>query len=310
MPPASSLTPESVRKFLNDPDFLARYSHIPGETAARIIRYGSPVGSFIECHVKLSRCMGRLQGMIDEAEKKGTTIPSGTVVLAHELQHGSGRFARTWHAPKGGLWMAVALADTLLPEYTRLLPLAAGTASCEAVRSYGIVATTKWVNDILVHGRKIGGILCETYNAKSSGDRYHLIGIGINCNVKKFPGELRDSVISMHELLPNEVEINHFARNLLASLVWNIGLIHLQEESDLENRESDSPEKTGQPYVMDAWLKLSDTPGRRVCYGYDVVRQPLYTARVIQVDSWGGLVMQLEDGSTVTEYSGEILYLD
>ena len=61
--------------------------------------------------------------------------------------------------------------------------------------------------------------------------------------------------------------------------------------------------------MVDAWKGLSDTLGRRVKYGYDVVRKPLYKAIVKDVDNSGGLVMQLEKGPTVTENSGEILYL-
>jgi len=307
-----SLSFQSLDRYLRSPDFRSRYRHVPEQIADRIMRYGAAVGSVIECHDKIPRCMERLQEMISEAEEKGTTVPSGTVVLAHELQNGSGRFNRFWHAPKGGLWMAVAWADTLLPEYARLLPLAAGTACCEAVRSCEVEAAIKWVNDIHVHGRKIGGILCETYTAKPSGDRYHLIGIGINCNVGKFPLELQESAASMHETLGQPIDLDRFALVLLASMVWNFGLVHLQEEYDLENRGGDpSPDSNGKrSLVLDAWLALSDTVGRRVLYGYDVVRQPLYNATVLDIDHSGGLVMQLKDGSTVTEYSGEIIYLD
>lgn len=308
----SPLSFQSLDHFLRSPEFRTRYRHVPDHIASKVLRYGSPVGSIIECHDKIPRCMERLQEMISEAEKKGNTLPSGTVVLAYELQNGSGRFNRFWHAPQGGLWMAVAWADTLLPEYARLLPLAAGAACCEAARSYELDAAIKWVNDIHVHGRKIGGILCETYTAKPSGDRYHLIGIGMNCNVEKFPGELQESAVSMHELLGHPIDLDRFALVLLASLVWNFGLVHLQEEYELENRESDpsTNKNMNRPLVIDAWLQLSDTVGHRVRYGYDVVRQPLYNATVLDIDHLGGLVMQLEDGSTVTEYSGEIIYLD
>lgn len=303
---------QSLGNYLRSPEFRSRCSNVSEDIADRVIRYGSVVGSVIECHDKIPRCMERLQEMISEAEEKGTTLPGGTVVIAYELQNGSGRFKRFWHAPKGGLWMAIAWADTLLPEYARLLPIASGTACCEAVRDCGIDAAVKWVNDIHVHGRKIGGILCETYTAKPSGDRYHLIGIGINCNVGKFPEELRESAVSMHEILGHPVDLDRFALVLLASLVWNFGLVHLQEEYELGNRGGDlPPDKNGErPLVLDAWLALSDTVGRRVRYGYDVVRQPLYNATVLDIDHSGGLVMQLEDGTTVTEYSGEIIYLD
>lgn len=309
MIPVPRLSSQSLAEFLKSPEFRSRSGHVPDHIADKIIRYGSPVGSIIECHDAIPRCMERLQEMIGEAEAKGASLPSGSVVLAYELQKGSGRFDRAWHAPRGGVWLAIAWADTLLPEYARLLPLAAGTACCEAVRGYGADAALKWVNDIHVQGRKIGGILCETYTAPS-GDSYHLVGIGINCNVKQFPVELRESAVSMHEVLGQQVDLDRFALALLGGLVWHFGLVHLQEEYGLAKSQDDPVEQTERPLVIDAWLQVSDTVGRRVRYGYDVVRQPLYIARVIDIDHAGGLVMQLADGSTVTEYSGEIIYLD
>lgn len=303
------LIPQTLADFLGSAEFRSRYLHFPDDVFSRTLRYGSPVGSVVECYEKIPRCMDRLKKMIAEGEEMGTTLPSGAVVLGYELENGCGRFDRFWHAPKGGVWLAVAWADTLLPEYARLLPLAAGTACCEAVRSYGIEAAVKWVNDIHVHGRKIGGILCETYASRLTGDRYHLIGIGINCNVGGFPPELRESAVSMHEII-GQVDLDRFAVVLLASVAWNFGLVHLQEEQDLESGEGRSYPSSKRPPVMEAWLRLSDTVGRRVRYGYDVVRQPMYRARVIDIDRSGGLVMRLEDGTTVTEYSGEVIYLD
>ena len=304
-----TLSPETIREFFQSREFRSFHSDVPDDTFRKVLRYGMVVGSSIELNDKIPRCMERLQDLIGLAEQNGTTLPSGTVVLSHELGNGSGRFDRSWHAPSGGLWMAMAWADTLLPEYARLLPLAAGSACCEAVRSFGIEAAIKWVNDIHVQDRKIGGILCETSIGKLSGDRYHLIGIGINCNVEQFPDELLHSAVSMHDILGMPIDLNRFALMLLACLAWNIGMVHLQEEFELDHNVDDSS-ASGKPLVIEAWLRLSDSVGRQVRYGYDVVQNPLYKATVRDVDSLGGLVMQLEDGSTVTEYSGEIMYIN
>ena len=60
--------------------------------------------------------------------------------------------------------------------------------------------------------------------------------------------------------------------------------------------------------LLRRWRQLSDTLGRSVTYGYDVQTRPLYRARALEIDAGGGLVMQLADGSLITEYSGEIIY--
>ena len=251
--------------------------------------------------------MDRLKELITCRDPGLGSLPSGTVVVARELAKGCGRFAREWHAPPGGLWLALAWADTLLPEYARLLPLAVGTACCEAVRAFGVPASIKWVNDLHCQGRKLGGILCETFACGRNGDRYHLLGIGINCNNVLFPEPLQASALSMRQVLGAEVPLDQFALALLTHLSWNLGLVHLQEELDLAVGLA-SGEPPTDSLVIAAWQRLSDTPGRRVFYGFDVVRQPLYPAVVEGIDSWGGLILRLEGGELVTEYGGEILY--
>jgi biotin-(acetyl-CoA carboxylase) ligase len=47
-----------------------------------------------------------------------------------------------------------------------------------------------------------------------------------------------------------------------------------------------------------------------VLFGFDVQEKPQYEAKVVGLDSSGGLILELEDGSRVVQYSGEIIYLD
>ena len=293
---------------LQSGEFRQHYYLFPPEIIDKVLRYGAPLGSLIEQHETLPRCMGRLKEMISRAGRENDPLPSGTVVIARQLLDGCGRFERDWFAPSGGFWMAVAWADTLLPDFARLLPLAAGIAGCEAVRKFGVDAKLKWVNDIHVRGRKIAGVLCETVTGEHPEDRYHLVGIGINCNNISFPPELIDSATSMHNELHDTVDLDLFTQELLAHLAWNFGLIHLYEEQWLAWERDGSHGILVNP-VVKAWKGLSDTMGRHVVYGYDVVRSPLYRAIVMDVDPSGALVMRLKNGSIITENSGEILYL-
>ena len=307
MPHPVTSREQALRAYRASEPFRRLFADVPAERFARVLRYGAPVGSMIEEHDSLPRCMDRLKELIATRAAAQGPLPSGTVVMARELVNGCGRFDRQWHAPSGGLWLALAWADTLLPEYARLLPLAAGTACCEAVRCFGVPAALKWVNDLHLQGRKVGGILCETFSGGPARDRYHLIGIGINCNNLLFPEQLRDSALSMREALDGPVPLAEFALTLLGFLSWHFGLVHLQEELDLASGK-DSADPPLASLVIDAWRRVSDTPGRRVIYGYDVVRHPLYEAVAEGVDPWGGLILRLPDGTHLTEYSGEILY--
>ncbi len=281
-------------------------THAFSPSAVEKIRaYGAPVGAMIEHHARLDRCMDRLQQLIQEEEQQGRVLAAGTVVLADTLTDSSGRFDRAWHAPEGGVWLAMAWPDILLPEFTRLLPFAVGAACCRAVRQYGTDARLKWVNDVLVAGKKLAGILCTTVQSPG-GDRYHLLGIGINGNNQVFPAELQDTATCLRSELSRLIALTELTGRLLAELQWSIGLLHYDEEQSLA--EGLTCEEGRASLLLTAWQELSDTVGQQVKYGFDVQQKPLYRARAQEIDPCGGLVMELEDGSRVTEYSGEIVY--
>ena len=275
------------------------------EIAEKICRYGAPMGAALEHHACLDRCMNRLQQLMTEAEGKGGVLAAGTTVLADRLTQSQGRFARHWHAPLGGLWLTAAWPDILLPDFSRLLPFAAGLACCRTVRLYGLDARLKWVNDLLINGRKIAGILCTSV-VRPSHERYHLLGIGLNANNQDFPHDLQGRATSMADALGQQVDLAELAGRLLAELGWAMGLLHYDEEQALHGRTS--CEEGYDSLLLAAWRQCSDTAGRRIVYGFDVQQQPLCRATAAGIDSCGGLIMELEDGSRTVEHSGEIVY--
>jgi BirA family biotin operon repressor/biotin-[acetyl-CoA-carboxylase] ligase len=243
-----------------------------------------------------------------EIDSKGGSFHTGKVYIAERLTGGKGRFQRSWHAPEGGVWLVLALVNTMLAKYTNLLPLAAGISCCETVRHYGVPARLKWVNDVHVAGKKLAGILLESMTAPTSGEEYVLIGIGINVNNTVFPEELAASAAGMRNYLPENLELSQVAAVLIAKLAWNIGLLCYQEEAELAEAPGGAP--ASRPPVMQAWRSLSDSIGRRVSYGFNVVSKPQYTAEVVGVKDTGELVMKLPDGREIVEAGGEIVYLD
>lgn len=301
-------TSPHLQHYIRNREMVVRRREWTPEEVEKIFAYGAIVGSAISSYESLGRGMDRARQEIAACEQENRSFASGSVILARQLVNGKGRFKRFWHAPEGGLWMTLVLVNTLLPETSRLLPLAAGVACCETVNGFGIPGRIKWVNDVLATGRKLAGILVETLVGRQSGEEYILIGVGLNVNNDSFPDELRPLAVSMTGLAGRRFDLREVATDLLAKFAWNIGLLYYEEERFLAGFE---PDRHGPaPRLLDRWRELSDSTGRRVLFGYDVQERPQYEAEVLGLDDDGGLrLLHLADRVVVTEYGGEITYL-
>jgi BirA family transcriptional regulator, biotin operon repressor / biotin---[acetyl-CoA-carboxylase] ligase len=126
--------------------------------------------------------------------------PSGTIVLAEEQLAGRGRGRRAWSSAPGlGLWLSI-LHRAKPGADIGPLPLHVALAIASALDRWcvGERVGVKWPNDLLVSGRKVGGILCE--GAWDHGELRHVvIGIGLNLlhGLDDFPPELREAATSL-----------------------------------------------------------------------------------------------------------------
>jgi BirA family transcriptional regulator, biotin operon repressor / biotin---[acetyl-CoA-carboxylase] ligase len=103
------------------------------------------------------------------------------VLLAEFQTAGRGRRGRTWLAPPGGA-VCLSLSWTFpeVPRDAGALSLAVGVCVLRALSSQGVPdVRLKWPNDVLVDGRKLGGILIEL-RAESGGPACVVVGIGLN----------------------------------------------------------------------------------------------------------------------------------
>ncbi len=300
-------TPQAVLQRLRR-ELLAQDSGAEYDRTA-IVRYGAFVGSVIESHDQLPRAMDHARNLITAAAGHGRSMASGTVILADEMSRCKGRFTRSWHAPRGGVWGCMVFANTLLPEWRGFISLTAGVACCEAVRSIcEVPSSVRWVNDVLVGGRKLAGFLVESYTEPVHREEFALVGFGINVNNSAFPAELAGTATSLGQILGRDIDLSEFTTIFLARLAYNFGILYHEEARDL--RGDGFSGEQGRHLLLDRWLNLSDTLGKRVLYGFDVMNAPQYQAEAIGLDPHGGLVLRLADGSVQTEFSGEVRYLD
>ena len=122
--------------------------------------------------------------------------PEGTVYLAQGQTGGRGRMGRSFYSPAGtGLYLSLLLRPVSWePARAAQLTAAAAAAMCEAIREVtGKEPGIKWVNDILLDGKKVCGILTEASFSMESGVlEYAVLGLGVNVYPPEggFPEEL------------------------------------------------------------------------------------------------------------------------
>lgn len=115
--------------------------------------------------------------------KAAREADEGLVILADEQTAGRGRLGRRWDAPVGSsILMSILFRPDLPASDAHLLTMVVSLAAIDGIGEVtGLQASLKWPNDVLVGGRKVGGILTES---SFIGDRldYAVVGLGLNVN--------------------------------------------------------------------------------------------------------------------------------
>ena len=274
--------------------------------AAELEERGGFVGCRLRCFGTLARAMDEAKRLTNEAEAQGRDAYSGTVVVARELTEGRGRMGRTWFSPPGGIYLALLLSPELVGERMGLYPLAAGVAAATALRAYVPQARLKWVNDVHLEGRKMCGLLAESFFSARHHEPYLLLGVGANANITAFPAELGALATSLELELGRPVDLDRLCARLLRHLGLWLGLLHHHDQRLREEEFADQPPPNP---VVAAFRALSDSFGRRVLYRSGD-GDPGTEAKAIDVVEDGGLMLELDGGARHTAYGGEIIYLD
>jgi BirA family biotin operon repressor/biotin-[acetyl-CoA-carboxylase] ligase len=148
------------------------------------------------------------------------------VVLAGRQTAGRGRGAHAWWSAAPGcltVTFVLPLDAEVLPHQ---IPLIAGLAvrNAAAELSGSSEVSLKWPNDLLFHGRKLGGLLCERL------DKADLVGLGLNVNLDPAaaPAELRPRVSSLAAVRGGAVDMTHALVTVASHLhrVWSRGAGH------------------------------------------------------------------------------------
>lgn len=211
-------------------------------------------------------------------------VKDQTVVLAEGQSAGKGRFGRAFYSPaRSGIYMTLILHPNLQLKSSVLLSTAVSVAICRAIEVVcGIQTQIKWVNDIYLNEKKVGGILTEAVTDFESGRvESVMIGIGLNVSTDIFPKELEEIATSIKPKLGT--------RNQLVAEILN------QVFKICENLESAN--------FLEEYKERSTVLGEDIYFIQNGVKQ---VGKAIEIDHEGALMVKLPDSTIIRLNSGEI----
>lgn len=275
------------------------------ETMERLRRRSDVLGQKVYYYENVPRLMPLAREEIIRTDRRGADLPSGCVWWADSLIQAKGRMERAWWAPPGGVYLCLAVYPSMLRGHWAFYNIGAGVAVAQVLRESGAPASIRWVNDILINGQKVAGILTETVNAPIARQTYLLIGLGLNVNIEGFPEYLPEATsLSIHT--GRRWPTTELAARIISRTSWLFGLLHEWESECLDLAGEIMPSNP----IIEAWNLLSDTPGRMLAYGHDAELTPEFVARAEGLAPDGSLRLVLEDREEITVNSGEVRYLE
>ena len=213
----------------------------------------------------------------------------GTVLISEIQTKARGRSGKKWEAPDGGVWMSLILRPNVPTARIGLITLATGVAIAKSIRSLGVDARIKWPNDVLIHGKKISGVLTEV-NATFNEIDWIVVGIGIDSNLKleDFSEDIRIGTTTLTEELPAKVDENE----LIAIFLNEFEKVYeLYKDGEIET-------------ILKDWRDLADTIGKYV--NITQTGGKITQGYVVGINNEGSLIIERQDGTLEKIISGEL----
>ncbi len=215
----------------------------------------------------------------------------GTLIVADKQTGGRGRRGRTWESPAGkNLYFSLLLRPEIVLGKTSMLTLVMAVSVVRAMEQSigaGDAVEIKWPNDILIHGKKVCGILTELKIDR--GQIAHVVvGVGINVKAQVFVGELAEKASSLEQECGQEISRENLLGNIMKAF-----------EEDYEAFVREGSLKPFQEYYhsrllnKDAQVKVLDP-------------QESFEGIARGITENGELLVEREDGHLCTVYAGEV----
>lgn len=132
--------------------------------------------------------------------KSSRELLHGTVALTDHQTRGRGQYERSWQSDQGKNLTFTTAFRPREASRLNLLSLASAYAAARALELHmERTVSLKWPNDLMIAGKKVGGLLTESVFSGEKPERI-LIGIGLNVNQQQFPEKLCQKATSMQLL--------------------------------------------------------------------------------------------------------------
>ena len=214
--------------------------------------------------------------------------PDGALVIADHQVAGKGRLGRRWFAPPGSaLLLTLLLRPPLAPALAQRGTMVCTLGAVRAIRALtGLPVQIKWPNDLVVQGRKLGGVLTELGPVRAGRLGYMVVGMGLNVNLA--PADLPEAMTSPTSLLAETgTRVSRLA--LLARLLSEVEALYLPLCAGWSPHE--------------AWRAALATIGQAVQVG---TVDEVISGQAVDVTDSGALVVQDASGARHTILAGDV----
>ncbi len=220
-------------------------------------------------------------------------MPGGLAILAESQSGGKGRLGRSWFSPPGkNIHLSLLLRPALQAREYPLFSPAAALGMLKGIReATGLEAGIKWPNDLVLSGKKVGGVLLVS--GASGGQTPPLvIGLGLNVNPDHtdFPEELREIATSLKIASNTNMDRNVLIMDLLKAVSAEI---HRLQGGEIKA-------------VMDEVRLHCVTLGKKVRVATE---RRVFEGRAENIADDGALQIKLGDHSTRSVLMGDITHL-
>ena len=202
--------------------------------------------------------------------------PHGTVVVANKQTAGRGRMGRSFLSPEGGIYMSVLLRPQCKAAELMHLTCAVAVAVCDAIEAVcNIRPQVKWINDLILNSKKLGGILTELSLNADGTVNYAIVGIGINI------GAVPKEVADMATFLSADKPL------IIAAIIDHLSRI------DPTDRTSFIAPYKKDCVTLNQHVRVIQATGE-------------FTGTATDITEDGNLIVQKDDGTQVTVGTGEV----